>query len=198
MALYRRRDKFSSLSEGIGNFFRRFGLSPNQWTFISLFVVLFSFYFLIMEDFLIAAGLFIVSAFIDMIDGAVARATGKASKLGAYLDTIIDRYVEGIVVFGLLFVSLPDFMLPARIWLFAYLFGAMMTTYSKAAAKEKGLASEELKGGLLERAERLIILFIGILLAHFDRSYLVFVLAALAILTNLSALQRIWIAVRKA
>ena len=69
-----------------------------------------------------------------------------------------------------------------------------MTTYVKAAAKEKELVEKELKGGLLERAERLIILFIGILLAYFDKFYLTYIIVVLAVLTNISALQRIIIA----
>ncbi|GAF97533.1 unnamed protein product, partial [marine sediment metagenome] len=118
------------------------------------------------------------------------------SRFGAYLDTIIDRYVEAIIVLGLLFVALPVFLVASYIWIFVYLFGSMMTTYAKAAAKEKEIIPEgsELKGGLLERAERLIILFVGIILAAFNPLYLVYIIAGLAVLTNVSALQRIWIA----
>jgi len=131
-----------------------------------------------------------------MVDGAVARVTGKASRFGAYLDTIVDRYVEAIIVFGLLFIGLPEFFIPIYAWIFLYLFGSMMTTYAKAAAKEKEIIPEgkELKGGILERAERLIILFIGIIAAAFNPMYLTYVIVLLAILTNISALQRIWIA----
>src|SRR3989338_7528492 len=79
-----------------------------------------------------------------------------------------------------------------------YFFGSFLTTYAKSAAKEKEIIREgkELKGGLLERAERLFILFIGIVLAAFNPLWLVYVLALLAVLTNFSALQRIFIARR--
>lgn len=204
MTLYSRRERFGGLSIKIGRAFSKLGLSPNQWTLLTLVSALVSVYFLMKEDFLLAALFFIIAAFVDMIDGAVARVTGRVTRFGAYLDTIVDRYVEGMIIFGLLFVALPEiaipyipWSIPMAGWIFLYFFGAMMTTYAKAAAKEKGLVERELKGGLLERAERLIILFIGILLAHFDRFYLSVIVILLAVLANISAVQRIWIAYRE-
>ena len=197
MVLYKKRDKFSQFSVKVGLAFSKLPLSANQWTGLSLVPVFFALYFLVNEQFLMAACLFIISAFMDLIDGSVARVTGTVSKKGAYLDTVVDRYVEGIIILGLLFASLPDFFLPIRAWLFIYFFGAMMTTYVKAAAKEKDLTEKELKGGFLERAERLIILFIGILIAGLDPFYLTYTIAVLAVLSNVTALQRIYSAVKQ-
>jgi len=143
----------------------------------------------VQEAFLLAAFSLLVAGFIDLVDGSVARYTGKVSMRGAYLDTIVDRYVEGIVAFGLLFASLPGFLIPAYGWVFLYFFGALMTTYAKASAKEKGLG--EIKGGLLERAERILVLFLGIVLAIFEPAYLTYAVVLLAVLSNVSALQRI-------
>lgn len=197
MTLYKRREIFSNISIKVGIFFSKFQLSPNQWTLLSIIPALIALYFLIYGQFLAAAVFFIVSAFMDLIDGSVARVMGKASRLGAYLDTIMDRYVEGIIVFALLFSGLPGFYLPVYAWIFLYIFGSLMTTYTKSAAKEKELVYEELKGGILERAERMIILFIGILLASIEPVYLTYVIVILAVLSNTSALQRIWIATRE-
>ena len=71
----------------------------------------------------------------DFIDGAVARKKGLSTKKGAYCDTIADRYVESILLFGLLFVNLPIWYLPAYAWIFLVMMGSTMTTYAKAAAK---------------------------------------------------------------
>ena len=196
MTLYNCKERFQGFSVKIGNFFSRFGLSPNQWTFVSLIPALFGLYYLIAENFVVAALFFIFSFFVDMIDGSVARATGKVSKRGAYLDTIVDRYIEGMVVFGLLFITIPSVLIPVRAWIFLYFFGSMMTTYVKAAAKEKGLIKNELRGGILERADRLLLLFAGIMLASFDRIYLSYIIIILAGLTNISVLQRIKIAMK--
>ncbi|MCD6590712.1 MAG: CDP-alcohol phosphatidyltransferase family protein [Candidatus Aenigmarchaeota archaeon] len=197
MSLYKNRDKFRGFSVKVGIIFSKFGLSPNQWTLLAIIPTLFAIYFLIKEQFLFAAAFLIISAFFDLIDGSVARVMGKVSKIGAYLDTIMDRYIEGLIAFGLLFCTLPVVLLPTYFWIFAYFFGSFMTTYAKSAAKEKELVENELRGGLLERAERLIILFIGILLAHIDPLYLAYTIVVLAILTNVSALQRMWIVTRE-
>ena len=197
MVLAKRRDRFANFSVKVGLAFSKLPLSANQWTLLSLVPMFFALYFLVSQQFLLAAGLFLLSAFMDLIDGSVARVTGTVSKKGAYLDTVVDRYVEGIIILGLLFAGLPDFYLPVTAWLFVYFFGAMMTTYVKAAAKEKELTEKELRGGFLERAERLLILFIGILVASLDTFYLTYTIVVLAILSNITALQRIWAAVRQ-
>jgi phosphatidylglycerophosphate synthase len=194
--LYSARKRFNNLSIKIGIVFSKFHLSPNQWTLLTIIPILIALYFLINQAFLIAALFIIIAAFFDLIDGSVARVTGAVTKKGAYLDTIMDRYVESIIILGLLFISIPSFLLPIPFWLFLYLFGSMMTTYGKAAAKEKELVKTELKGGLMERAERMIVLVIGIVLASFGTIYLTYVIIILAILSNLTALHRIFIALR--
>jgi len=194
--LYTARQRFEKLSIKIGIACSKIPLSANQWTIISIIPAIAAFYFLTKEQFLFGAVLFFVSSALDLVDGSVARVTGTVSKFGAYLDTITDRYIEAIILFGLLFAGLPAFFLPAFAWIFLFLFGGTMTTYAKAAAKEKEIISEgkELKGGILERAERLLILFAGILLAIANPLFLTYTLALLAVLSNISALQRILIA----
>ena len=199
MVFYKNREKFGSLSVKIGIVFSKVMPSPNAWTLVTIIPTLIAFCMLVNEQFLYAGAWFIIAAFIDMIDGAVARVMVRTTKLGAYLDTIMDMYVEAIIIFCLLFASLPSFsvfgvVVPVYAWIFMMFFGAMMTTYAKSAAKEKGLVENELRGGLLERAERLLILFAGILLAAYNPLYLTYVVALLAVLTNITALQRIWIA----
>jgi archaetidylinositol phosphate synthase len=195
--LYSKREKFNKLSTKIGVIFRRLGLSPNQWTVLSIVPVIISLFYLINENFLMAMLFIIIASFFDLIDGSVARVTKSVTKKGAYLDTIMDRYIEFVIILGLFFVSLPSCILPLGFWLFLYLFGSMMTTYGKAAAKEKGLVKMELKGGFTERAERMIILIIGIALAYFDTVYLTYIIVILAVLSNLTALHRISLALRR-
>jgi phosphatidylglycerophosphate synthase len=205
MTFYGNRHKFEGLSKAIGKAFRMTGLPANTITIASIVPAVASAYFITQADFVLAAALFMVCAVLDMADGAVARATGKVTNFGAYLDTMTDRYVESFVMFGLLFLALsggmpeiPMLPLPAAAWVFLLLFGALMTSYSKAAAKEKELVRIEIKGGLIERAERLLILFTGILLAAVNPLYLTYAVALLAILANFTALQRAWIAKKSA
>ena len=194
--LYKNRQMFDKLSVKIGIIFSKIPLTPNQWTIVSLLPALGAVYFFVQQQFVIAGACFIFAGFLDIVDGAVAKVTGKVSKFGAYLDTMVDRYVEAAIMFGLLFVPLPALFMPIYAWVFLYMYGSVITTYAKAAAKEKEIIPEgrELKGGLLERAERLFILFIGIIAASINPIYLSYVVVGLAVLTNISALQRMWIA----
>lgn len=185
------REKFKSISIKTGLIFGKLPLTPNQWTLFSLIPALICFYFLLKANFVFAVFFFAVAAFVDVIDGAVARVQGKTTKKGAYLDTITDRYVELIVFLGLFFVVLPLFYFSSQFWILLCLFGSVMTTYSKAAAKEKLLLESELKGGLMERPERLILLFLILLSAIFNLQWTVYLIALFAVLTNLSAFQRI-------
>ena len=159
--LEEKREKFKWLETKTGEIFSKLRLSPNQLTFNSLIFILFAFWFLVTQNLILALTFFTIATFLDLVDGAVARFLKMETKKGAYLDTICDRYVEGIILLGLLFLPLKGFLfLTADVWIFLAFFGSLMTTYSKAAAKEKELVQTELKRGFLGRAERVILIFI--------------------------------------
>ncbi|TRZ55470.1 CDP-alcohol phosphatidyltransferase family protein [archaeon] len=200
--LYKNSEKFNGFSEKVGKLFGRLPLAPNAWTLLSIVAALASFYFILQENFIPAALLFAAAAFLDMIDGSVARAKNKVSVLGAYLDTITDRYVEFIIIFGLFFAAYPHFdllgmsLFSSKTLLLILLFGSLMTSYSISAAHEEGVEERRLRGGILERGERMILLFLIILLSDFSRVYALYLIALMAVLANVTALQRIWIAVK--
>ncbi|HUW72064.1 MAG TPA: CDP-alcohol phosphatidyltransferase family protein [Candidatus Humimicrobiaceae bacterium] len=192
--LEEKREKFKKISSWTGNIFSKSGLTPNQYTLISFVFVLVAFYFLLKERLVWALIFFLLATFLDFIDGAVAKFLQKETKKGAYLDTICDRYVEGIILLGFLFLSLSDFFLPAKIWIFLAFFGSLMTTYAKAAAKEKELVGQELKKGLLGRAERIILISLAISLGIFNFSWIIYPIVFLAIFSNITVFQRIFLA----
>jgi len=190
--LEEKREKFKWLETKTGEIFSKLRLSPNQLTFNSLIFILFAFWFLVTQNLILALTFFTIATFLDLVDGAVARFLKMETKKGAYLDTICDRYVEGIILLGLLFLPLKGFLfLTADVWIFLAFFGSLMTTYSKAAAKEKELVQIELKRGFLGRAERVILIFIILFLGIFNLSWMIYPIIILAILTNFTAFQRI-------
>ncbi len=195
--LYEKREKFKKLEIKIGKSFSKLNLTPNQWTLSSLLFVLLSFYFIITNNFILAFLAFLFTSLIDFIDGAVARATNTVSVLGGYLDTIVDRIVEFLIILALFFSEYPPFFLSSKTWLLLLLFGSFMTTYTKAAAVEKGLRKDGIKGGLVERGERMILLLLIIFLSTFSKKYASFLIAVSAVLTNLSALQRFLIVIKR-
>lgn len=191
------RNLFKGLENSVADIFAPLPLNPNHYTAYSLVAALAMLCFLISGDYWIALVFFLVAAALDFVDGAVARRKKMASRAGAYLDTIADRYVEAILLFGLLFVELPAVYLPAAAWIFLALLGSTMTTYAKAAAKEKELSTTELKGGLMSRAERLAGYFAIIILLSTNLFWASIILALLALLANFTAGQRIYCALRR-
>jgi len=194
--LEEKRNIFPKISQKTGQFFSRIPISPNGYTLLSVVFVFFSFYFLINYNFFLATIFFAFSVILDFIDGAVARFSRKVTKIGAYLDTICDRYVEAVILIGFLFLSLPEILLPAPVWISLALFGSLITTYSKAAAKEKELVKEEFKKGFLGRGERVILILISIFLGNFDNFLVIYPLIIFAIVSNLTAFQRIYLILR--
>jgi len=194
--LEEKREKFKKIEEEIGRIFSKLGPSPNQYTLNSIVFGIFCFVSLIFRNFILALIFFLVSAILDLVDGAVARYSGKVTKAGAYLDTISDRFVEGLIFLGLLSLPLPKFIIEAKYWIFLAFFGSLMTTYAKAAAKEKELVSQELKKGFFGRGERMILLAITIFGGILNQNLMIYPISFLAVLSNLTALQRIILALR--
>lgn len=185
-----KKERFNSFSLRLGKVLSKLGISPNGWTFISLIFAIAAAVFIIRNELLVGAILFLISILLDVFDGAVARATSRVTKFGGFFDTVVDRYIESLIFFSLLFVALPKIIFSSQIWLFILLFGSLMTTYIKAAAREKGLVNEDLRGGLLGRLERTVIIFLGLIIGNYLPVVLSWIILVLAILTNLAAIQR--------
>jgi archaetidylinositol phosphate synthase len=187
--LWINRNRFNGFSKNMGGFFSKIPLSPNQWTVLSLLLAFIVFYLLATENFLAAFVLFIFAMSIDMIDGAVARKTKKVTKFGGYLDSVIDRLIEFVIITGLFLVGYPGLLFSSGLWLMLLMLGSFMSTYTRAAAFEKQV-HKDLKGGMLEHTDRLVFFAAIILMSHFSLVYASYMITAMAILSNLSALQR--------
>lgn len=140
---------------------------------------------LITQEQLIWAGIvYLFFSALDLVDGAVARATGLASPFGAVFDAVLDRSSEAIVLAACAWY----FAERGEDWqvgfAFGALFGSIAVSYMRARAEVVGLSMRE---GLFRRQERVALLGLGLLF-----NGLTVVIAALAILSNLTALQRFW------
>jgi CDP-diacylglycerol---glycerol-3-phosphate 3-phosphatidyltransferase len=136
----------------------------------------------------IGGALFLIVNALDFLDGAVARAAGTAGAFGAFLDSVLDRYSEAVVFVGLIvWYSRADDTFAVIVTALA-LSGSFMVSYCRARAEGLGLDCEV---GLLQRPERIVVLGIGLMLTEYTHHLvLVGVLVALALLTNVTAYQR--------
>ncbi len=181
-------------------FFRGKPVKPNLLTVVGL---LFGFICLILtiNNRLLPAGLALfVSGFFDLLDGAVARQYGRVTAYGGFLDSVLDRYTDLSAAFGIFiyFLRSGDDHLFA-VLTFVAAIGIAIVSYIRARAEA---ASLQCKSGFLERPERTILLIIGLCfnsacLQLTGLSLLKAVIVLLAVLTHLTAIQRI-LMVRKA
>jgi CDP-diacylglycerol---glycerol-3-phosphate 3-phosphatidyltransferase len=125
----------------------------------------------------------LVAAVFDMLDGRVARIRGRGTKFGAFLDSTMDRYADMLLYMGLLilYARLERTGLMVLVWVAA--FGSFMTSYARARAES---LIPRCPVGLLERPERVVLIIAGALL-----NKMVAVLWIVAVLSNLTAVQRI-------
>jgi len=149
----------------------------------------------------LAGILILVGGSFDMMDGAVARASNKNTPFGALLDSVVDRYSEGIIFLGLaIYFSMEGSMKDRVYGLIPTCLGlisAFLVSYVRARAEGLQL---DCKVGLMQRPERVILLAIGVLLQNFmiiNISILIIALWILVILSHITVLQRVVFALRK-
>lgn len=179
------------------------GLSPMGWTLLAILPALAGLFMLYRHSLAWGLLLFALAGAVDLVDGAIARSMNQVTVLGAYVDGVLDRYVEFLLYLGLMLYLGPGnfFGLPGYIWMMLLLFGALMTTFVRAYADHRGLVKDqaELKkmGGILERGERLALLYLGMLLAVFwGELWLQVAIVIVTLLANFTALQRVLFAVK--
>jgi len=135
--------------------------------------------------------LLLASGFCDALDGALARLYEKTSPLGGFLDSLLDRYVDASVFCGLILGGLCD-----PFWGLLALIGSLLTSYARARSEAADVPMETV--GVIERAERLLILAVASLLSIVWIEVLRWSVIILALATNLTVLQRVLYFLKKA
>jgi CDP-diacylglycerol--glycerol-3-phosphate 3-phosphatidyltransferase len=166
------------------------GLTPNMATFLGLLLNGVTAAVLATGQLRLGGLLVLFAGIFDMFDGALARVQQRKTLFGAFFDSTLDRYSEGLVLLGVLLyvVSWPPS--PTRTWVVALTYVAalssLMVSYTKARAEGLGL---ECKIGLMARPERVLLLAIGLILGGVE--WLVWTMAVLAATSTYTAAQRI-------
>jgi CDP-diacylglycerol---glycerol-3-phosphate 3-phosphatidyltransferase len=156
------RNRIRRAIEPVGAAMGRVGISPNAVTVAGFIGVCIAALAAALQWWLPAGVLLLAFGIFDLFDGAVARATGKVSKFGAFLDSTLDRTGENLVLAGIAIGSaVASFELGVALAALAMAF-ASMVTYARARAEAIGLKGEV---GIAPRPERLVLLAIGLIAA---------------------------------
>ncbi|KAF5417958.1 MAG: Bifunctional IPC transferase and DIPP synthase [Candidatus Methanophagaceae archaeon] len=194
----------------IARYFAAIGLSPDSITILSLLSAILAGVFFFFSGtghvqnstfnlLLLLAGIFVcLSSILDALDGIMARELGNASKRGDFLDHVIDRYADMLIVCGIIFGGYVS----CKIGVIAVI-GILFSSYMGTQAQAVGL--KRIYGGLLGRADRLLIIIVATFLTMvypyplpasgmLSYTFLGWAMVIFALLCNVTALQRFYYA----
>lgn len=164
-------------------FFKGSKLNPNVFTICGLFFGIVTSFLIAFNQLVVAAVFLFVTGFFDLMDGALARSTNKVTIFGGFLDSVLDRYTDLFMMLGVFIQFLFNGDIFYAIVSFFASIGIAIIPYAKARAEA---SSVKCNTGILERPERLVLLFIGLLF-----NILPYIVLILAVLTHITVIQRI-------
>ncbi|WP_162941837.1 CDP-alcohol phosphatidyltransferase family protein [Desertimonas flava] len=168
----------------IGNALRRTGLTPDHLTIVGLVIGVGAALAVGSGRLLLGLILVILAALPDLLDGALAKASQTSSQRGAFFDSTVDRVTDTVLLGGVAYYLAAHHQTPElAVLAFAVMGSSSLISYQRAKAESLGL---DAKGGLMERAERVVLLCIGLLW----EPLLVPVLWVMLVLTVITAGQR--------
>lgn len=176
------------------------GLTPNMATLLGLLLNCATAAVIATGNLRIGGAMLLFAGLFDMVDGALARKRNMKTTFGAFFDSTLDRFSEGIVLLGIIVYAMQQPPAPARTWLVALTYVAglssLMVSYTRARAEGLGL---ECKTGLMARPERVLLLAVGLIIG--GAAWLLWVIGILAVTSTYTSVQRIvvvWRTIRRA
>jgi CDP-diacylglycerol--glycerol-3-phosphate 3-phosphatidyltransferase len=163
-------------------------LKPNTLTWFALAISLIAAGTIATNHLLIGGFLVLLSGVFDILDGALARLTNQATRFGALLDSTFDRISDAVLLLGLLALYISSGYTIEIVLIFLALIVSLLTSYVRARAEGLGLNCSV---GLFTRAERVIILALGLLLNQLYKFSIFVALVLLVILGFATVVQRV-------
>lgn len=170
----------------------RLGVTPNVATLLGLALSIVSAVLMAMGALALGGIVLLASGVLDMMDGALARLTGRASRGGALLDSVADRVAEAAVLLGVLVLALVREDDSLAVLVFLALATSVLVSYIRARAEGLGLSGSP---GLVTRPERVAVLGLGLILG-FPTAALGLIVAGSAV-TAAHRFQHAWKALRR-
>ncbi len=155
--LDRLRGRLEKYLGSVGNWFSKVASSPTVWTLVGVLVSIFAAVSYSTSGYrgeLVGGVLVLVAGWFDLVDGAVARATGRTSKRGAFLDSTLDRVAEVALFIGVL---LGGYAPPSLVLVALSL--SLLVSYTRAKGDALGITLSGV--GIGERSERLLVLAVA-------------------------------------
>ena len=182
------KQKLQSLLSTEAKIAHKIGLTPNIVSVIGISLSVFSaiIYMVSLNNtwlLFIAAFLLLASGFCDVFDGILARTYNQESVFGSFFDSVLDRYSDSIIFIGIILGGLCN-----PFWGLFAIVGSLLVSYTRSKGESLGIKMASI--GLMERAERLIILMGSSIVAFFWLPAINIGVAALAILTNFTVIER--------
>ncbi len=165
--------------------FRSVPLTPNQLTMAGFLLNAGAGVLIYERHWVWATVVFVVGSVADALDGALARAHGKMTRFGAFLDSTLDRVSEGVILGAIALVLADEGKTLALACVFVALVGSFLVSYTRAKAEAFGLKGDV---GLMSRTERIVLLAVALPFA--GRGLLPYVIYLLAALTAFTVVQR--------
>jgi CDP-diacylglycerol--glycerol-3-phosphate 3-phosphatidyltransferase len=165
----------------------RTSITPNAITWFGFLLAVGAVAFIVTGH-LFAAGLMVLLAgFFDILDGALARHRRQTTHFGAVLDSTLDRLSEAVLLLSILWLYAVDQSIIPMLLVGVALVGSFLVSYVRARAEALGL---ECQVGLFTRAERVIVVALGLLLSQF--AYALAIIAVFSFITVSQRLVYVW------
>lgn len=174
------RARVSAAIKPIATGLAKLGLSPNSITVIGFLISIASAYLFFISQQQWGGAVLLLSGLFDILDGAVAKVSGRVTKFGGILDSVLDRYSDLIILAAIVVAGLTNIFIGM-----AAIIGSVMVSYSRARGELEGVKMASV--GLMERAERIVVLAITALVG-----YVWVGVAVLAVLANFTVAQRLY------
>jgi len=157
---------------------RRLGVTPNQISIVGFLVNVGAAVLVVLDHYIWAASVFIAAGLLDLLDGALARRTGKTTPFGSFLDSTLDRLSEGAIFAAIAYRLAIDQRTVDVALVVLALLGSVTVSYTRARAESLGV---QCKVGLASRFERIVLICVG--LYEDVLSYVIYVMVALTMFT---------------
>ena len=179
----RRKDKIAKFFQPLAKILEKTHLSPNAITVIGFLLSLLIVPFAVQLQYFFAGAIIIITGLFDALDGALARLTNRVTLWGGFLDSVLDRYSDAIIMLAIIYAGLCNI-----VWGFVALIGSLLVSYSRARVEAFGVKRYAV--GFAERPVRLLLIALSFFLESWYPRTINYAVIALAILTHLTVLER--------